>query len=126
MTITLQNILESQETLQSLSMKTLRGRTAYQVARLLKRLESELTAYNDTRMKLIEQYAKKAEDGTYELNERNEYQFTSENMQAYVEEINNLLQEKIELDVNPLNLDDLVDLEFTPADMVALEPFIQE
>ena len=126
MTITLQNILEAQETMQNLSTKVLRGRTAYQVARLLKKLESELATYNDTRIKLIERYAKKKEDGTYEVNERNEYQFTQENMQAYVGEINNLLQEQIEIDANPLKLDDLVDLEFTPAEMVALEPFIEE
>lgn len=126
MTITLQNILEAQETMQNLSTKMLRGRTAYQVARLLKRLEAELGTYNDTRLKLIERYAKKKEDGTYELNERNEYQFTPENMQAYVGEINNLLQEQIEIDANPLKLDDLLDLEFTPSEMVALEPFIEE
>lgn len=126
MTITLQNILESQETMQNLSTKTLRGRTAYQVARLLKRLEAELATYNDTRLKLVEQYAKKKEDGSFELNEKNEYQFTQENMQAYINEMNNLLQEKIEIDANPLKLDDLLDLEFTPAEMVTLEPFIEE
>lgn len=126
MTITLQNILEAQGTMQNLSTKVLRGRTAYQVARLLKRLDAELSTYNDTRIKLIEQYAKKKEDGSYELNEQNEYQFTPENMQAYMNEINNLLQEKIEIDANPLKLDDLLDLEFTPTEMVALEPFIEE
>lgn len=126
MTITLQNILEAQGTMQNLSTKVLRGRTAYQVARLLKRLDAELSTYNDTRLKLIEQYAKKKDDGNYELNEQNEYQFTQENMQAYMNEINNLLQEKIEIDANPLKLDDLLDLEFTPTEMVALEPFIEE
>lgn len=126
MTITLQNILEAQEIMQNLSTKVLRGRTAYQVARLLKRLDAELSTYNDTRLKLIEQYAKKKEDGSYELNDRNEYQFTEENMQAYVGEINNLLQEKIEIDANPLKLDDLLDLDFTPREMVALEPFVEE
>ena len=126
MTITLQNILESQETMQQLSTKALRGRTAYQVARLIKKLETELTTYNDTRLKLIERYAKKKDDGSYELNNNNEYQFTPENMQIYVGEINNLLQEQIEIDANPLSLNDLEDLEFTPAEMVALEPFIEE
>lgn len=126
MIVTLKDIIECQETMQQLSTKPLRGRTAFQVARLLKKLETELTTYNDTRMKLIEQYAKKKEDGTFEVNERNEYQFTPENMQAFVEEINKLLDESVEIDANPINLAELEDIAFTPSEMVNLEPFITE
>lgn len=126
MTVTLKDILESQEVMQQLSAKPLRGRTAFQVARLLKMLDNELSTYNDTRMKIVEQYAKRKEDGSFELNDRNEYQFTAENMQSFVNEINKLLEEQITVDANPISLADLDSIEFTPSEMVALEPFIEE
>lgn len=124
MKITLRNILEGQETLQKLSNQPLKGRTAFQVGRLLKKLEEILTSYNETRMKLIEKYAKRKDDGEFELNEKNEYQFTQENMQAYVEEINKLILEEVEIEAKPIPLEDIENLEFTAAEATFLEPFL--
>ncbi len=124
MKITLRNILEGQETLQKLSNQPLKGRTAFQVGRLLKKLEEVLNAYNDTRLKLIEKYAKRKDDGDFELNDKNEYQFTQENMQAYVEEINKLILEEVEIEAKPIPFEDIENLEFTAAEATFLEPFL--
>ena len=124
MKITLRNILEGQETLQKLSNQPLKGRTAFQIGRLLKKLEEILTSYNETRMKLIEKYAKRTEDGEFELNDRNEYQFTQENMQAYVDEINKLIMEEVEIEAKPIPFEDIENLEFTAAEATFLEPFL--
>ena len=124
MKITLRNILEGQETLQKLSNQPLKGRTAFQIGRLLKKLEEILTSYNETRMKLIEKYAKRKEDGEFELNDRNEYQFTQENMQAYVDEINKLIMEEVEIEAKPIPFEDIENLEFTAAEATFLEPFL--
>ena len=125
-TVTLKDIVDSQEIMRSLSNKPLRGRAAFKVGRLLKKLETELTVFNDTRVRLIETYAKKNEDGTYATNDKNEYQFDADNANKFVEEINKLLLETIEIDVNPILIDEIEELDFTPADMVMLEPFIEE
>ena len=124
MKITLRNILEGQETLQKLSNQPLKGRTAFQVGRLLKKLEEVLNAYNETRLKLIEKYAKRKDDGEFELNDKNEYQFTKENMQAYVEEINKLILEEVEIEAKPIPFEDIENLEFTAAEATFLEPFL--
>lgn len=125
MKITLKEVVEGQESLQKLSGMILKGRTAFQVARLLKKLEEVLTSYNDTRLKLIEKYAKRKEDGEFELNEKNEYQFTQENMQAYIDEINKLIMEEVEIEAKPIPVEDIENLEFTPAEAAFLEPFLQ-
>lgn len=125
MKITLKEVVEGQEALQKLSGMVLKGRTAFQVARLLKKLEEVLTSYNDTRLKLIEKYAKRKEDGEFELNEKNEYQFTQENMQAYIDEINKLIMEEVEIEAKPIPVEDIENLEFTPAEASFLEPFLQ-
>lgn len=124
MKIVLKEVLEGQEILQKLSCQPLPGRTAFQIGRLLKKLEDVLTSYNDVRTKLIDKYAEKDENGNFKLNDKNEYQFTSENMQAYVSEINNIIMEEIEIEAKPINFKDIENLEFTAAEMTFLEPFL--
>ncbi|MBR6253559.1 MAG: hypothetical protein IKR04_06985 [Clostridia bacterium] len=126
MKVTLKDIVESQEVMRTLSNKPLRGRVAFKVARLLKKLEAELTTFNDTRVKLIESYAKKDEEGNYVTNDKNEYQFDQDNANKFVEEINKLLLEELDVDANPILVDEIEDLDFTPAEMAALEPFMDE
>lgn len=126
MTVTLKDIVDSQEVMRTLSEKSLRGRTAFKLARLLKKLEAELTTFNDTRTKLIEAHAKRDENGQYVLNERNEYQFEKEEANQFVEEINKVFAEEIQIDASPISLSEIEDLDFTPAEMAVLEPFMEE
>lgn len=126
MKVTLKDIVESQEVMRTLSNKPLRGRVAFKVARLLKKLEAELTTFNDTRVKLIESYAKKDEEGNYVTNDKNEHQFDQDNANKFIEEINKLLLEELDVDANPILVDEIEDLDFTPAEMAALEPFMDE
>ena len=124
--VTLKDIVESQDVMRTLSGKPLRGRAAFKVARLLKKLEVELTTFNDTRVKLIEAYAKKDEEGNFVTNEKNEYQFDEDNATKFVEEVNKLLLEELEIDANPILIDEIEEIDFTPAEMAVLEPFIDE
>ena len=112
--------------MRSLSSKPLRGRAAFKVARLLKKLEGELTTFNETRVKLIENYAKKDEEGQYVLNDHNEYQFDAEKAQEFVGEINKLLNEEVQVEANPILLEEIEEIDFTPAEMAVLEPFMEE
>lgn len=124
--VTLKDIVDSQEVMRALSNKPLRGRAAFKAARLLKKLEAELTTFNDTRIKLIEAYAKKDDSGNFVTNEKNEYQFDPDNANKFVEEINKLLLEELEIDTNPILIEEIEELDFTPAEMAALEPFMDE
>lgn len=124
MKVTIREILEGQDTLQKLSHQPLPGRAAFQIGRLLKKLEEVLASYNEVRVKLIEKYAKKNENGTFEVNDNNEYQFTAENMQAYVSEINSVIADEVEVEARPINFKDIENLEFTAAEMTFLEPFL--
>lgn len=124
MKVVLKEILEGQEVLQKLSQQPLPGRAAFQIGRLLKKLEEILNSYNDVRLKLVEKYAKRKEDGEFDLNEKNEYQFTAENMQAYVNELNTMIADEVEVEANPINFKDIEKLEFTAAEATYLEPFL--
>ena len=47
-TVTVKEIMDSVEVMRSLSQKSLKGRVAYKVARMLRELDKELTLFNNT------------------------------------------------------------------------------
>ena len=122
--VELKDILEGQAALQKLSNQQLPGRIAFRIGRLLKKLEEVLTSYNEVRNNLLEKYAKRKEDGTFELNDKNEYQFDEEHMKIFVEEMNKLVAEETSVEADPIKFSDIENLDFTPADITLLEPFL--
>ena len=122
--VALRDILEGQEALQKLSNQQLPGRIAFRIGRLIKKLEEVLTSYNEVRNNLLEKYAKRKEDGTFELNDKNEYQFDEEHMKIFVEEMNKLVAEETSVEADPIKFSDIENLDFTPADITLLEPFL--
>ena len=119
-------ILDSVNILKDLSNKELKGRTAYQVGKLIKKVDEEFTLFNETREKLIHKYAATDEKGEFILDENNSYTFKDDNFNLFMDEINTLIGTEVTIDASPIKLDDISDLEFTPAQMVMLEPFIEE
>jgi uncharacterized membrane-anchored protein len=127
MTVKLKDAVESTDILRQLAGVKLKGRAAFNVAKMLKQLEDELNLFNETRTKLIQQYADKDENGELKINpDTNEYMFSDENMNKFVEEINGVLNGEIEVNANKLRLEDLEDSDFTPVQMMALEAFVEE
>jgi len=47
-------------------------------------------------------------------------------MEKFYSEMNDILNNIIELNANKINLNDLENLDFTPTEMILLEPFIEE
>ena len=123
--VALKDILEGQEALQKLSNQQLPGRVAFRIGRLLKKLEEVLASYNEVRNSLLEKYARRKEDGTFDLNDKNEYQFNVEEMQKFIEEMNKLVAEETSIEADPIKFSDIENLNFTPADSTLLEPFIE-
>lgn len=124
--VKLNTILESMDTLKELAQKELRGRTAYQVGKLIKKIDEEFSLFNETREKLIHKYAAVDENGEFILNENNAYTFKDNNYNLFMDEINSLVGTEISIDASPIQLDDISELQFTPAQMVQLDPFIEE
>lgn len=124
--ITLKEIVDSAETMRKLSQESLKGKTAYHIARLLREIDKELTLFNETRGNLIKKYGDKDENGELKVDENGICQFTSEEMEKFYSEMNDILNNIIELNANKITLDELEELDFTPSEMIILEPFIEE
>ena len=122
--VKISDIVNSTETLQKLAQKDFKAKLAWQIARLLKQAEAEVQEFNTTRMTLINKYGDKDEAGQLITDERGNCKISPENMELFSTELNDLIQNEIELNANPLKISDLEELDFTPSDMAMLEPFI--
>lgn len=124
--ITLRELVDSSEIMKKLAQKSLKGKTAYYIARLLREIDKELTLFNETRGNLIKKYGEKDENGELKIDENGNCKFLPEEMDKFYSEMNDILNDIIELNVNKIELNDLENLDFTPTEMILLEPFIEE
>ena len=60
--IKLGEIMSSMDTMQKLANVSFKGKTAFQIARILKKLDDEIKTFNDTRSTLIQKYGVKDEN----------------------------------------------------------------
>ena len=124
--ITLRELVDSSDTMKKLSQKSLKGKIAYYIARLLREIDKELTLFNETRGTLIKKYGEKDENGELKIDENGNCKFSPEATERFYSEMNDILNNVIELNANKINLNDLEELDFTPTEMIILEPFIEE
>ena len=118
------DLLNSTETLQKLSQKDFKAKLAWQVARLLKNAEGEIQSFNETRMNLIKKYGSKDENGELVTDDKGNCQIISDEVETFTNELNELLNTEVDINANKIDIELLEELEFTPADMAVLEPFV--
>ena len=76
-------------------------RVAYRLTRLITKLNEEYDALDQSRIKLLEEY------GTPVDGVEGQFQFSPENQVTFQDEFNALLSEDVELDWQPISIDDL-------------------
>ena len=124
-TITINDLLNSVETLQKIAQKDFKAKLAWSIARLLKSAETEIQSFNETRMNLIKKYGEKDENGELVTDEKGNCKIMTENVDTFTEELNELINTEVEINANKIDFNLLENIDFTPSDMTALEPFIE-
>ena len=122
--VKINDLLNSVETLQKLSNQNFKAKLAWQVARLIRAVESELQTFNDTRLNLIRKYGEKDENGDLLTDENNNYKIIPDKANDFSNELNELANSEVEINANKLDFALLEDLDFTPVEMAVLEPFV--
>jgi len=116
MKMKLVDIKNAEEPLKKIMNKELNIKAAYKVSKVLKIVNSEMTAIEQSRVKLVHKYQEKQEDGSIRVASGKEQQFMNE----FVE----FLQTDIDIDFVPISIDDLDGISLTPADMIGIDKFI--
>ncbi len=122
--LTLDNLINSINILQRISSEPLKAKTAYVVAKLIKAADAEMANFNEIRFNLIDKYGEKDENGEFKTDGNNVI-LKKETVDDFNKELRELLNTSLTFNVNKLNLDDLESINFTPAEMIQLEPFIE-
>lgn len=123
--ITLEQLINSTDGLKGLSQKSLKARSAYAVSKIIKAADAEMTTFNETRMELIKKYGEKGEDGELKSDENGNVRILPESLNDFNKELQELLKAPVEINANKIRMEDIGDVEFTPAEMAQLDEFIE-
>ena len=124
--IKLNEVLNSMDTMQKLATQKFKSKTAFQIARILKKLDEEIKIFNDTRAALIQKYGERDENGELKVDDNNNCTIQKEALENFNQELSDLLNTTIEINADKINIDDLSEGSFTPSEIIALEAFIEE
>ena len=125
-TVEIREILNSAEIMQRLSKRPFKGKIAFQIARILRYIDEELKSFNETRSKLIKIYGERNDAGELIIDENNNYKIQPDKIAKLNQEIEELLNTSIQINADKINISDIENEDFTPADILLLEPFIEE
>ena len=122
--VKISELLNSTEALQKLARMQLKAKLAWNVSRLLKAADVEIQDFNEARLNLIRKYGEKDENGELITDENGNCKILPESIEEFTAELNELAASEVEINANKVRIDDLENLDFTPADMATLETFI--
>jgi uncharacterized cupredoxin-like copper-binding protein len=75
-------------------------------------------------MNLIKKYGEKDENGELVTDENNNCKINNEFINDFSNELNELIESEIEINANKIKIEDIENIDFTPAEMTQLEVFI--
>lgn len=125
-TVKISDIVNSTEILQKLAQQNFKAKLALSIARLLKKAEEEIQTFNSTRIDLIKKYGTKGEDGELVTDEEGNCKIAPDSIETFNKELTELLNTEIEINANKIDVNMLDDCDFTPSEIAALEPFLEE
>lgn len=123
--MTLKTLINSVESLQKLSNKNLKAKTAFVVAKLIQAADIEVNNFNDARIMLINKYGEKDDNGNLIADANNNVKIIKDDIERFNTELSELLNTPITINATKITLNELDELEFTPQDIIQLEPFIE-
>lgn len=110
----LSQIVECAPALSALAATKLPAKSAYRVAKAINLIKPELTAYEESRLKLAEQFGVKSEDGT-------SFQFDADGAASFSKGMADLGNEDVDLKLPTVTPDELGDIEIEPMHLAALD-----
>ena len=117
MKLTLAEIKNIEQPLKKLMNKELDIKVAYGVAKFLRVINEELTDIEESRIKLVKKFSTSDE-------KTGQMQVDKEKQEDFFKEFSAFLNTEIEVSIEPIELESLGKLTFTPLDIIALDKVI--
>jgi hypothetical protein len=106
--------------------KDLQIKVAYKLSKLLKILDNENQTFEEQRVKLFQKYGEKDEDGNLKTYEGDKINIAKDNLKLFNTEFKELCNIEINIDFEPIKLDDLGDIKLKTLTLYGLSDFIVE
>ena len=117
------------EGLSEILEKELPVKPSYWLSRIAIKLDSELKAFEGARVKLVIKHAKKDEKGNpivlKDKSGKPTRNYDVTDMDAFNKEYDELAEQEIEININPIKLDTLGDINLKPVILAKLEKIIE-
>jgi hypothetical protein len=114
-------VLEMEPHLKELSERPLPSKVSYRIAKILSKIKTEMSEFQDARFELIKKYGEPIEDN------EGAFQVTKDNLSVFGEEFKVLIEEEVTLiGVSKVNVTELFNIALSPSALMALEPIIND
>lgn len=123
-----QALVESIQTLQKLNRLELPVKVAFLLSRNIKEVDKSLESYNETRQKLIFQYADKDEEGNLRFDDKGDIIFKEGIQEKWSQDIRELLELKTTTKVQPISIHDLfkAEISISPLELSTIEFMLKD
>jgi len=109
MKLKIQEVLEAAPILKKITTFSLPVKAAYNIMRNMKKIESEIKPFEESRLQLVKKYGKEDETGKTSV--------TEENLEDFYKDVASLLEEEIEVDIRLIKIDQLQEVKLTPTEI---------
>lgn len=121
MELTLNKLIESSQPLSVLvNIRGMKSIVAYRIAKNYNTIKKELEDYENARIKLLEEYSNKDDDGNAKIIDNN-YDIIDGCMDLVNKEIDELKDEAIDLDIKKVALEDIEIAGLAPIELECIE-----
>lgn len=117
-TVQVKDLMNNVDIYQELLNKEMKGRAAFALAKIISEIEKEQQAFQETRSRLILEYGEEEENGSFKIK--------SQYITDFNQKMDILLNSNVDINEELIDFKDLEGYNFTPAQMLVLEPFIKK
>lgn len=131
MELTIKKLLNGKAALITLgNTKGLSSVIAYRIAKNIKVIDEELKTFEETRLNIVKEYSNKDKDGNpatkKDVNGNEVFDIDNENMKLLSQEIEKLQDEKVDIDIRQLSLEEIDKAELSPLELSSIDFMIME
>ena len=101
------------------------AKTAFKIMRVMKEINKQLEIFENIKHGLLERYGEYDAKGNLKTNEDNTYSINPELKEDFIQELQDVLNESIEMVTNPLEISDLNSFNFSPAELEKIDYLIK-
>lgn len=122
-TVKLGELREIIEGLNEVMSKELPIKPAYWLGKLAKKVQAEVHDFEESRLRLVQKYALRGEDGQPIVGADNKYRFADTD--AFNAEFSELTETETTIDFSPIPINAFGDVKLSPIAMIGLDKFIE-